>query len=159
MTPSGSDTNGDSAICVLIPYLTDCLPPLAMVCAVISNIMRSSSYLSLRFVFSYGWIDLPFDTPAQPKAMLSHLLRRGIRTSYRRSLSTENYTASKAVSIFNPTEEHQALREMLRSFAEEEVDPQALAYNRTETFNHPLFKKLGELGLLGITVRPKLNFL
>lgn len=65
-------------------------------------------------------------------------------------LSTE--ISTKQVSIFNPTEEHGALREMLRSFVEEEVDPQALQFNRSETFNHPLFKKLGELGLLGITV-------
>jgi len=41
---------------------------------------------------------------------------------------------------------------MLRQFVEAEVDPQALAQNRTETFNVPLFRKLGELGLLGITV-------
>jgi isovaleryl-CoA dehydrogenase len=65
-------------------------------------------------------------------------------------LSTE--ISTKQVNIYNPTEEHKALREMLRSFVEEEVDPQALVFNRTETFNHALFKKLGGLGLLGITV-------
>lgn len=54
--------------------------------------------------------------------------------------------------LFNPTEEHASLREMLRNFVETEVDPQALEYNRTETFNHELFKKLGDLGLLGVTV-------
>lgn len=33
-----------------------------------------------------------------------------------------------------------------------QVEPQALQYNRTETFNLPLFKRLGsELGLLGLT--------
>jgi len=41
---------------------------------------------------------------------------------------------------------------MLRQFAETEVDPQALEHNRKELFNVPLFRKLGELGLLGITV-------
>jgi len=41
---------------------------------------------------------------------------------------------------------------MVRSFAESEVEPQALEYNRAEKFNMPLFRKLGELGLLGITV-------
>ncbi len=56
------------------------------------------------------------------------------------------------VDIFNPTEEHKALREMVRSFAEREVDPQAEEFDRTEQFNRPLFNKLGELGLLGITV-------
>ncbi len=54
--------------------------------------------------------------------------------------------------IFNPTPEHQQLREMLRSFVEREVEPQALEHDRTETFNLPLFKKLGELELLGVTL-------
>ena len=36
-------------------------------------------------------------------------------------------------------------------FAETEVDPQALEYNSEEKFNRPLFNKLGDLGLLGIT--------
>jgi alkylation response protein AidB-like acyl-CoA dehydrogenase len=44
---------------------------------------------------------------------------------------------------------------MLRDFVLKEVDPQALAYNRSETFNNGLFKKLGDLGLLGITVDEK----
>jgi len=55
-------------------------------------------------------------------------------------------------SIFSPTEEHQALREMVRSFTEAEVEPQALKFNREERMNLPLFRKLGELGLLGVTV-------
>ena len=56
------------------------------------------------------------------------------------------------VDLFNPTEEHRALREMVRHFVEREVDPQALEYDRDEKFNHQLFKKLGDLGLLGVTV-------
>lgn len=54
--------------------------------------------------------------------------------------------------LFNPTEEHRQLREMIRSFAEKEVDPQAQEWNRREEFNMDLFRKLGELGVLGITV-------
>ena len=54
--------------------------------------------------------------------------------------------------IFNPSPEHQQLREMLRAFAEREVEPQALEHDRTETFNLPLFRKLGELGMLGVTL-------
>ena len=53
--------------------------------------------------------------------------------------------------IFSPTPEHQALREMVRAFAEREVWPQALEHDRDERFNLPLFRKLGDLGLLGIT--------
>ena len=55
-------------------------------------------------------------------------------------------------NFFNPTEEHLALRQMVRSFAEKEVEPQALEADRDESFNIPLFRKLGDLGLLGITV-------
>ena len=57
--------------------------------------------------------------------------------------------------IFNPSAEHRALREMVRAFAEREIDPQAEAYDRTERFNIELFRRLGELGLLGITVDPR----
>lgn len=42
---------------------------------------------------------------------------------------------------------------MVRAFVETEVEPQALAHNRSETFNVPLFRKLGGLGLLGITCK------
>merc|ERR1719313_1387105 len=56
-------------------------------------------------------------------------------------------------SLFDPTPEHAALREMVRGFATSEVDPQALEYNREEKFNMPLFKRLGELDLLGVTAQ------
>ena len=54
--------------------------------------------------------------------------------------------------LCNPTEEHEMLRRMLRDFVTREVDPQAMECDRTESFNLPLFRRLGELGLLGITV-------
>lgn len=54
--------------------------------------------------------------------------------------------------LLNPTEEHKMLRQMVREFVEKEVEPQALEYDRKEIFNLPLFRKLGELGLHGITV-------
>ena len=57
--------------------------------------------------------------------------------------------------LFNPTEEHAALRSTLRSFVENEVDPQAAAHDKAETFNIGLFRKLGEIGVLGITVDEK----
>merc|ERR1712050_83251 len=59
---------------------------------------------------------------------------------------------TEKTSIFSPTPEHQALREMVRSFAESEVEPQANEFNKAEKMNLPLFRKLGELGLLGVTV-------
>jgi isovaleryl-CoA dehydrogenase len=54
--------------------------------------------------------------------------------------------------LFNPTAEHRALRELVRSFTEREVDPQAEASDHAERFNIDLFRRLGELGLLGVTV-------
>jgi isovaleryl-CoA dehydrogenase len=57
--------------------------------------------------------------------------------------------------LFNPTPEHRALRELVRSFAEREVDPQAEASDHAERFNIELFRQLGELGLLGITVEER----
>jgi isovaleryl-CoA dehydrogenase len=44
------------------------------------------------------------------------------------------------------------LREMVRSFVRSELEPQAQEFDKKEEFNLPLFRKLGELGLLGITV-------
>jgi len=55
-------------------------------------------------------------------------------------------------SLFNPTDEHQMLRDTIHQWVQEEVEPQAHEYDREEKFNLPLFRKLGELGLLGITV-------
>ena len=56
------------------------------------------------------------------------------------------------IDLLNPTEEHAALRRTLREFVEREVDPQAAAHDRSESFNLELFRKLGDLGVLGITV-------
>ncbi len=53
--------------------------------------------------------------------------------------------------LFNPKEEHKLLRSTVFDFNKNEVEPQALEYDRKEEFNLPLFRKLGSLGLLGIT--------
>ena len=58
----------------------------------------------------------------------------------------------KNFDLLNPTPEHKMLREMVRSFVQTEVEPQAHQHDKQEKFNLPLFKKLSELGLLGITV-------
>lgn len=54
--------------------------------------------------------------------------------------------------LFTPNEECALLRQTLRNFVVREVEPQALEYEREEKFNRPLFRRLGDLGLLGITV-------
>ena len=53
--------------------------------------------------------------------------------------------------LFNPGEEHKLLRSTIADFATNEVEPQALEFDRKEEFNLPLFRKLGSIGLLGIT--------
>ncbi|AKT37248.1 acyl-CoA dehydrogenase family protein [Chondromyces crocatus] len=52
----------------------------------------------------------------------------------------------------NPTEEHRMLRDMVRDFTREVVEPQAEEHDASGTLNIPLLRRVGELGLLGITV-------
>jgi isovaleryl-CoA dehydrogenase len=66
-------------------------------------------------------------------------------------LGKKQFSSLPQFDLFNPTDEHSQLRKMLRSFVEAEVDPQALEFNRKEKFNVPLFRKLGEIGILGVT--------
>eukprot|EP00316_Scyphosphaera_apsteinii_P011992 CAMPEP_0119304294 /NCGR_PEP_ID=MMETSP1333-20130426/5549_1 /TAXON_ID=418940 /ORGANISM="Scyphosphaera apsteinii, Strain RCC1455" /LENGTH=411 /DNA_ID=CAMNT_0007307145 /DNA_START=116 /DNA_END=1351 /DNA_ORIENTATION=+ len=73
-------------------------------------------------------------------------------TSHASQLAAESLPQA---DLFNPSEEHRALREMVSSFVNTEVEPQALEYNRAERFNHELFCRTGELGLLGVTVDPE----
>jgi len=56
------------------------------------------------------------------------------------------------LDIFAPTPEHALVAQTVREFAEGEVEPQALEHDRAERFNHALFRKAGELGLLGVTI-------
>ncbi|ETV66502.1 hypothetical protein H257_17072 [Aphanomyces astaci] len=88
--------------------------------------------------------------------MLTSLARRSATIS-RHALSSSRaaFSTTAPLDLYSPTEEHQALREMLRSFVAQKVEPQALEFNRAEKFNVDLFRELGELGLLGITVPEK----
>jgi len=54
--------------------------------------------------------------------------------------------------LFNPTEEHALLRKTVAELARREVDPQAAEHDALGRLNVGLFRRLGELGLLGITV-------
>lgn len=64
-------------------------------------------------------------------------------------------TKASQFDLFNPGEEHNMLRRMVSQFVQKQVEPQALEYDRKELFNLNLFRQLGELGLLGITVDEK----
>ena len=55
------------------------------------------------------------------------------------------------MDIANPSEEHLMLREMVREWTTEHVEPQAFEHDRDERFNAELLRSMGELGLLGIS--------
>lgn len=55
-------------------------------------------------------------------------------------------------ALFHPTDEHRMLRQTVADFVRKEVEPQAAEYDAKGQLNVGLFRKLGELGLLGITV-------
>ena len=56
------------------------------------------------------------------------------------------------MSIFEPTDEHRMLREMVRDFTTSRVEGQAEQYDAKECLNIELFRELAELGVLGVTV-------
>ena len=58
----------------------------------------------------------------------------------------------RELSLFAPTDEHRLLADTIAAFVRDEVEPQAAEYNRAERFNLALFRRAGDLGLLGITV-------
>src|SRR6266481_869023 len=58
----------------------------------------------------------------------------------------------RKLDLFAPTDEHRLLAETLQTFVTQEVEPQATQFNREERFNLSLFRRAGELGLLGLTV-------
>jgi isovaleryl-CoA dehydrogenase len=60
--------------------------------------------------------------------------------------------AWRALDLFAPTPEHALLAGTLREFVAREVEPQAAAHDRDERFNLTLFRRAGEIGLLGVTL-------
>ncbi len=59
------------------------------------------------------------------------------------------------VLSFGQGEEIDALRDMVRRFAQDRIAPLAATIDRENEFPAPLWRELGELGLLGITVEPE----
>lgn len=56
---------------------------------------------------------------------------------------------------FQLSEDHIAIRDAARDFAENEIAPSAVERDLTGDFPHEIVKKLGELGFLGMMVDPK----
>ena len=59
----------------------------------------------------------------------------------------------KSFSLFDPSPEHKALRDLVANFVKKEVEVQAVEFDRKEEFNLKLFHQLGPLGLLGLLVQ------
>ena len=53
------------------------------------------------------------------------------------------------------TEEHEMLKDMVRDFAENEVEPLAREMDEKETIPKDLIDKMGKLGIMGIPVPEK----
>ncbi|MBO1911062.1 acyl-CoA dehydrogenase family protein, partial [Microvirga sp. 3-52] len=56
---------------------------------------------------------------------------------------------------FDLTEEQQMIKKMIRAFAVEEVAPGAIDRDRTKVFPVEVFKKLSEMGLMGLPFSEK----
>jgi alkylation response protein AidB-like acyl-CoA dehydrogenase len=56
---------------------------------------------------------------------------------------------------FELTEAQRMLRDMVREFAEKEIKPRAAEIDRTDEFPWDLWKRMAELGLLGMTLPPQ----
>ena len=50
------------------------------------------------------------------------------------------------------TDEHELLRQTVRQFVQNRVEPQAMEHDQTCTFNARLLAEVGQLGLLGVTI-------
>lgn len=64
-----------------------------------------------------------------------------------------------AVAAYDTTlsEEQVAVRNLARDFAETEIRPHVMEYDESQEFPHDIFRKMGDLGFLGITVPPELD--
>lgn len=67
-------------------------------------------------------------------------------------LATRAITSPGMDFLLNPTPEHQMLRDTISKFAREKVGPQAREHDIEMKFNAGLFKELGDMGMLGITI-------
>jgi len=56
---------------------------------------------------------------------------------------------------FTFTEDQEMTRRMVREFAENEIAPKVRRYDETQEFPQDIFRKLGELGLLGVIFPPE----
>ena len=53
---------------------------------------------------------------------------------------------------FNYTEEQLMIQKVARDFAQREIEPQAQEIDEEERFNRDLYRRMGEIGLMGLTI-------
>lgn len=56
---------------------------------------------------------------------------------------------------FALSQEQEQIRQLARDFAESEIRPHVAYYDETQEFPHEIFRKLGEIGFLGILIPPE----
>ena len=54
-------------------------------------------------------------------------------------------------TLFDPTEEHAMLRQMVREFTVNEVEPQAALHDEKGVLNVPLLEQLGEVLIAAVS--------
>ncbi|CAK5265155.1 unnamed protein product [Mycena citricolor] len=86
-------------------------------------------------------------------SLFQALPRRAVRLAPR-------YTTRRLASFYNVdvsglTDEEHEFRNAVNDFAEKEVAPRAAEIDKSNTFPADLWPKMGEMGLLGITVAPE----
>lgn len=58
---------------------------------------------------------------------------------------------------FSPTEHQQHIAEMIRDFAEKNIRPKMVEWDESQEFPVEVFRKLGELGLMGVLIPTELG--
>ncbi|GAB3378434.1 acyl-CoA dehydrogenase family protein [Amycolatopsis echigonensis] len=61
-------------------------------------------------------------------------------------------STTPSIPLGELSEEHELLRQTVRKFAESEVAPRAFEIDREDEFPHDLYRRMGELGFLGLNV-------
>jgi len=110
---------------------------------------RSTSMLTTRLLTSLG--ARRSLVPSSP--LTGFFLVQHQRCSFASASSASKTSLSE--TLFNPTPEHAQLRSMVAEFAKTKVAAQAREFDKNAEMNKELFRELGNLGLLGITIPEK----
>ncbi|KAK7201763.1 isovaleryl-coA dehydrogenase [Novymonas esmeraldas] len=79
-------------------------------------------------------------------------MRRALHSSLRGSSVVCGVATRAFADLYNPTPEHAALREAVSKFARDVVSKHASDDDINGHFNRELFQKLGDLGVMGVTI-------